>query len=540
MREWKRFVGALLVGLILPSLGTAQTQTGSEIVGTSVSLDEQNARLELELTDGRTVAVALRGGQVFVDGEARASYARDGALLQEWRELLEAAIEGPERLRSAWEDFFGGNETAAQGPGALAVRAALAPLLGGEVPELPAATPQTTTAETAAATPELAPVQEAVSGEIIQGGLVVELRDIEGAASTLSRLAPGLPSDLTRALQGPLRIVIDADEYRLPRGSRIDRALLIVDSDAVIAGEVAGDVIVADGSLRIEPGGRIEGNVLSIDGRIENTGGTIVGELRELDEQIRQSTRLRVADVRTQARSRSRSMFHHIARGFGSLIQTVAGFLIWAFLGVLVVYFFRGHLENVSDTVSYSFGRSFLAGLAAEILFFPVLLVLCVLVLTWLIIPFYLLGFGVAGLLGYLAVGHAIGENMTRRRFPSWPARLRRSNSYYYVVNGLALLIALFAVAAVVQMGGPLLGWANGLLLAAAFILTWVAATSGLGAVILSRAGTRRDFARPREVPDLSTDPLQESMDDMFRGGAGEEGDGDGEPEEGEGDRPDE
>jgi MFS family permease len=257
--------------------------------------------------------------------------------------------------------------------------------------------------------------------------------------------------------------------------------------------------------------------VIALEARVRDQGGTIGGEVRHLED-IETSARLRVAPVRTDTRQPWDSPLYYIKRGFGSLIQTVAGYLIFAFLGLLTVYFFRGHLETVSDTISYSFGRSFLAGLAAQILFFPVLLVLIVLVLTLLAVPFYILGFGLAALLGYLAVAHAVGEHVTRRRFPSWPARLRRSNSYYYIFNGLAILLALFAAAAVAQMGGALLGWAHGLLIAAACITTWVAASAGLGAVLLSRAGTRRDFARPREVPDLTVDLDREPEPRAFEG----------------------
>ncbi len=178
----------------------------------------------------------------------------------------------------------------------------------------------------------------------------------------------------------------------------------------------------------------------------------------------------------------------------------------------------------MSDTVSYSFGRSFLTGLAAEVLFLPVALVLLVLVITAIAIPFYVIAFGVAALLGYLAVAHAAGENLTRHRFPSWAARMRRSNSYYYVLNGLGVLLALFVGAAMTDMAYPLLGWAHDLLIASAWILTWVASTSGLGAALLSRGGTRRTYARPQELPPLAADTLAEEMAPLERRSAARRG----------------
>jgi hypothetical protein len=61
-------------------------------------------------------------------------------------------------------------------------------------------------------------------------------------------------------------------------------------------------------------------------------------------------------------------------------------------------------------------------------------------------------------------------------------------------------------------MAYPLLGWAHDLLIASAWILTWIAATSGLGAAVLSRAGTRRTYARPHELPEIPRDTLAEEM----------------------------
>jgi hypothetical protein len=74
------------------------------------------------------------------------------------------------------------------------------------------------------------------------------------------------------------------------------------------------------------------------------------------------------------------------------------------------------------------------------------------------------------------------------------------------------VLLALFVGAAITEMAYPLLGWSHDLLIASAWILTWVASTSGLGAALLSRAGTQRKYARPRELRELPVDTLAEEM----------------------------
>ncbi|MYH09908.1 MAG: hypothetical protein F4143_07290 [Gemmatimonadales bacterium] len=185
-----------------------------------------------------------------------------------------------------------------------------------------------------------------------------------------------------------------------------------------------------------------------------------------------------------------------LARNFGRAAEGViaagCAFMVLAALGLLLVYFGRRRLETVSDTVRLEFARSFAMGLAGEVLFLPVLLVLTVLVITWLVIPFFLVAAGLAAVFGYLAAAHAGGEIFARRRFRSeWLERLRRSNSYYYVVSGLALLVLPFAAGAALWVFGGAADFVRGLILFVAIVGTWIVVTAGFGSVLLTRAGGR-------------------------------------------------
>jgi hypothetical protein len=172
---------------------------------------------------------------------------------------------------------------------------------------------------------------------------------------------------------------------------------------------------------------------------------------------------------------------------------TLGFWIFFGLLGVFTVYFLRDKLEVVADTVSVSFGRSLLVGLAAEVIFPVANIVLFVLVVTWLVLPLYLLAMLLGFLFGYLAVAYAAGTNLLRQ--PGVAQRLGWQGPYARLLVGLGLLLGLFALASLMMIGGDLLGVVFGLLIAAAVLITWVAATAGLGAVILSRFGTRRDFA---------------------------------------------
>jgi len=514
MLKQTRVAALLLAGAFLPATLTGQTaQSVGQIVQTAIVLSADEASLSLELADGRSREIQLLDGAVVIDGKEAASYRPGGALERAWRDFLRGASEGD--INDALSGFVG-TEMESDEAATASILEALAPLseeLSAEVAAT-VAPEKSITAETdwastvaeaaSAVAAAAATAQLAAQEEVVSGGLVVELKNLKGLAGSLGRI--GLAPALAGALQGehdsPVRIVLEADEYTLPEGAELDHSLFLVETDGVLAGTVAGNVLVADGSLLITSTGRVEGEVVAIDADVQNQG-TVVGGLREAG----QFAPVVVAPVvpRVRIHGGRPSVVSNLWSGLGSLARTFAMYLLFGFLGAIVVYFFRGQLETVSDTVSYSFGRSFLAGLAAEILVAPIGLVMLVLIVTAIAVPFYLLGFILLVLLGYISVAHAAGENLTRHRF-TWPGRLRRSNSYYYVLNGFGVLLALFVGAAMTQMAYPLLGWAHDLLVASAWILTWVAVTSGLGAAVLSRAGTRRTYARPGELPELPSD----------------------------------
>lgn len=533
MLKHLRHIGliSLVFALAQPTALIGQTaQAVEEILETSVALTGDEATLDLELASGRSLQVRLADGLVLIDGDEVGHYAPGGALESGWRDLLRQASLG--ELSNGWPRFAGSEFRSADVAAARSIRDALAPLVAGMSAEQAYDAEVEAMAEAAAATEAAAVAEreaaavvgaaqariESVEGdsqnEVVSGGLVVELTDVRGLARQLVRigLAPGLERLLDGDLKMPVRIVIDADEYLLPEGAALDKTLMLVESDGVVAGTIRANVLVADGSLLILPTAEINGDVIAIDANVTNQGGTIAGRIRE----SAQRTPVVVAPTlqRIRVSRHAPSALSRVTSGLGSLARTVAMYLLFGFLGALIVYLFRGHLETVSDTVSYSFGRSFLAGLAAEVLFLPIGLVMTVLVVTAIAVPFYIIAFALLSLLGYVSVAHAAGENLTRRRF-SWSDRMRRANSYYYVLNGLGVLLALFVGAAITQMAYPLLGWAHDLLIASAWILTWIAATSGLGAAVLSRAGTRRTYARPHEVPELPSDTLADEMAPM-------------------------
>jgi len=172
-------------------------------------------------------------------------------------------------------------------------------------------------------------------------------------------------------------------------------------------------------------------------------------------------------------------------------------------MGLGFMVFAPRQLETVADTVWHSFWRSFLAGLFAQPLLVPafgmLIVGLALTVVGIVVIPFAILGFVAALVLaaigGFIAVARTVGEIYLRRKMARGEV-VQTWGSYRYIVYGLAGLLA-------VWLPVVLLGWipvAGTLLTVSAAVITWILATAGFGATIISRAGMRGTFVRQLDL----------------------------------------
>ena len=331
----------------------------------------------------------------------------------------------------------------------------------------------------------------------------VQRADSQGPSVNPARLDQ--PAQLEQQLRSALRKPIGTTRLTVVGGSaRIGRYsvgsdeslqghVVVLEGDAEIHGRVTGNVVVLDGDITVFPGGSIVGDALSIGGRIHKVGtGTISGTEQTLDAAIEA--------LRPPVPVATRIAGH--AAGLAGLLLTLT------VLGFGVVTFGRPNLEIVSDTIVHSFGRSFLAGLLGQVLVLPtfgmVVIGLALTIAGALLLPFaiavYLLLVVVTTLLGLLAVAHAMGERITRRRMARGIAL--SPNAYRYVATGLGTV-------ATIWLAWVAFGWvpiAGTLMLLAAGLTTWTLATVGFGAALLSRGGIREHFAGRIVPPEMMTD----------------------------------
>ena len=187
----------------------------------------------------------------------------------------------------------------------------------------------------------------------------------------------------------------------------------------------------------------------------------------------------------------------------GGAMNVLAVYVALAFMGLGLLVFAPKQLETVSDTVWHSFWRSFLAGLFAQPLILPVfammLVGLALTVVGIVVIPFAVSAFLVALLLailgGFVAVARSVGEIYLRRKMAQGHA-VATWGSYRYIVYGLLPLLGIWLPVA-------LLGWvpvAGTILTVTAAFTTWMVATAGFGAALISRGGLRGTFVRQMDL----------------------------------------
>ena len=524
-REFLTAAAVLLSCLaLLPARALAQETTAPQAApaSTSVTVSYRGAELQIEEADGTSHRVALRDGSVQIDGRDVGSYQKGSALESSWRDLLQRGMDlrpaaFAERLRS-WNPPADGADASTLG----ALKEALSRFAGGSpvAKEAPAASPGAAAGTTAAASHPSAPAGT-VTVKGPQGGTVSIAPgrlSVDALASRLDKLraALGRLGSQVQGEAGDLALVVH-DDYAIPHGQVIDGNLALLDGDLRLGGEVKGDVLVLNGTLSLEPTALVHGDVVQVGGTVARHGGTVDGEFLSVKSLSGQAAAASAGTAHEapeapvvphirhgSSRGFFGSIFHNVFEAVGGVLAVLTALLLLGVVGALTVYFLKDQLEIVADTARANFGRSFGVGLAGEFLFFPVLLILVAGVITWLVIPFYLLAFGLAMLAGYLAVAHATGEVLAHQRYRyEWIERLRRSNSYYYILSGLAVLLLPFALAAALHLFGGWLSFLRGLTIFVAVVGTWVAITSGLGAVILARGGRVTEHAR-RASPGAS------------------------------------
>lgn len=502
-----RSMGALAliaaVGVYTPVTVSAQQST---VVAHSVSVSEDGSSLEFELANGKTITIELADGTIRINGETAGAYGTGGELEASWRSLLShgGPLSSPELLEAlqGWEvDGLEGAE--------VQIQAAIAASLDN----LDVVIANAMAAAQIAAAVEVQDAQE--RARALADGIVIDLSRLTGALGVMEQLDELEHTDNLSFQVENGRIHVG--DLTVRRGQVIEGNLAVLSGDVTVYGTVKGNLVALDGDILLRSSGRIEGDALAINGTVTRAGGYISGRVRSArGVGVRPSRgRSRLAPLAERSRARQTSVVDAV----GQNIATLFGFFVaLACIGFGFTFFMPRQLQVVSETVSDSFGKSFLAGLFATPLILPagVMLVAGLAItivgipLAILAVPALILGTIGATVLGYLAAANSVGHSYLLRKMADGQAVV--STPYRSVVYGLIGLLAIWAPAA-------LLGWiplVGQLFLLLALTITWAMATAGVGAAILSRAGLRATFVRTRPEAALTDEHYWEPDSSML------------------------
>jgi len=273
-------------------------------------------------------------------------------------------------------------------------------------------------------------------------------------------------------------------------------AVVAIGGSVTVLGRVDDDVVAIGGGVHLGPKAVVRGGVTSIGGQIQREPGSVVdGEINEVR-------------IGPPAFMLHAPQFMGFAPGWDAmhgwlrLVGTVIRLGILLLLTILVALLAVRPVERIGDRAAREPWMSGFTGLLAQLLFIPVL-VLTVVVLAvsiigiplLVLVPFAVVGFLLAMLVGFTGVSLRVGQ---------WAVGPHRP-----VPLAMAVGVILIAAVALVSRGLGLLPiptwfltWPLGI---AGFFVEYVAWTVGLGAALLTRFGSRRG---PYEGMDVVPPPI--------------------------------
>ena len=489
---------ALAALLAPPSSARGQERN---VVSSQVEVSAGVASLRLEFSDGPPLSVAFADGTVAVDGQVLGSYEPGGPADRAWRELLAAVLplsDGPlARELARWSP-------------------------GSGLPE----------AESAVLDAVDRAVDQAVADASGDRQRARIRRTFAGLLGLLSR--DGRFDQLGAALEGvdieSMEILLE-EERVVGRGEAVDGSVLVAGSELEVRGRVEGHAILVDGVLVLEDGGTVAGDVRVLDGRVEERGGSLHGDLvhvlresranrsgdldqvrHEMMDQVRQEVRREVQRDRARNRDGFLGSRGPVARALGGVFEAAATFAVLALAMLVLARVAGGRVNAVAEAVGHNPARSAAVGLAGGFLALPAyvlgIVVLAVsivgipLLLAWA--PLFPLAVLVAGFAGCLGVSHHVGRWVLRQDLP-WLGRADSGNPVHARLVGMAALLAPFPVAGILQ-AFPLVGWTGNVVRVAGILGCVAAVVVGFGAVIITRGGRypASAYAFGDELDDLA------------------------------------
>ena len=247
----------------------------------------------------------------------------------------------------------------------------------------------------------------------------------------------------------------------------------------VVDGKVGGDVVAVGGSVHLGKHAEVMGDVTSVGGNVEREEGSKVhGSTQDVG----------VPGGRHWGRDIDIDTGFWPFFGSMDLIWKLISLVVLSMLVFLCLLIGRRPVDRAEYHVVHETWKAGVVGFLAQLLFFPLLAVVTILLAItiigcalFLLYPFLFVGVLLACLVGYTAVAHQLGrflEERFHRRFGS---------PYAVALMGVVCIEIWTILGHMVGLGGGFLRVIAVVILAFGFATKYAAWTVGIGAVILAR-----------------------------------------------------
>jgi len=239
--------------------------------------------------------------------------------------------------------------------------------------------------------------------------------------------------------------------------------------EVTIHGDVNGDVVVFGNDVVLD--GRVNGNITLYGGNLITIANAYVnGDIHVCGGHWKEGTN-----------SELHGSFFNCTQSLGTVLMSDPGVqfrfwyvVTWVMLGMLLTTLLPEHVMMVRTTVKSKMRRSLALGLLSILLAPAILAVLLALIIAIPLAILIAVGLIAAWALGTVAVGWVIGDIVVQKIAPHHDTRLMQ------IIVGLVILTCIGTL--------PYIGW----------IISILTGMIGLGAVFLSRFGTRL-YSQPRQ-----------------------------------------
>jgi hypothetical protein len=273
-------------------------------------------------------------------------------------------------------------------------------------------------------------------------------------------------------------IVIEEDEI-------VEGDVVAILGDVVVYGVIEGDVVAVGGSVTVGPRGEVDGDAVAVGGQLhKEPGGIVHGETVSVGTG---------PGVRVHPKWVGGNVFSRVGRFFLFILWTA--FLV--LLGAIVIAVARRPVRNMCTLARREAFKMGLIGLLSWVIIFVAIAFFTVTIIGipigLILIPLIT---ALAVLFGYVAVALAVGE-----RFGNGGGR----SIYTTMGIGILLLQALAILGGLLRLPGGGIGIIGAIISVFGWAVIFVAATVGLGAVVMSKFGTKGPNDK-KAVPEVTLD----------------------------------